>query len=231
MNQLRNTVKTTLFLGALTGLFLFIGAALGGSTGMVIALVLAIAMNMGAWWFSDKLALKFSRARQVTPEEMPEVHRMVEDAVGASRHSQADCARDRQSDAKRLCHGSFAQQRCSGSDHRHHADPQSRRVGGRNRARVGPHQESRHVDQQHRRQRGRCHQHDRRHGNVEHDLRRDRRQRRRGRWRHGRHGRRHGCHLPGPDCSTADSDGHLTLSRVCRRRRGCAHLGQPGAAG
>lgn len=78
MNQLWNTVKTTLFLGALTGLFLFIGAALGGSTGMVFALVLAIAMNMGAWWFSDKLALKFSQARQATPEEMPELHRMVE---------------------------------------------------------------------------------------------------------------------------------------------------------
>lgn len=78
MNQLWNTVKTTLFLGALTGLFLLIGAAIGGTTGMVFALVLAIAMNMGAWWFSDKLALKFSRARAVTPEEMPELHRMVE---------------------------------------------------------------------------------------------------------------------------------------------------------
>jgi heat shock protein HtpX len=78
MSQLWNTVKTTLFLGALTGLFLFIGAALGGSTGMVIALVFAIAMNLGAWWFSDRLALKFSRARQVTPEEMPELHRIVE---------------------------------------------------------------------------------------------------------------------------------------------------------
>jgi heat shock protein HtpX len=78
MNQVWNTVKTTLFLGALTGLFLFIGAALGGTTGMVIALVLAIAMNMGTWWFSDKIALKFSRARAVAPEEMPELHKMVE---------------------------------------------------------------------------------------------------------------------------------------------------------
>jgi heat shock protein HtpX len=78
MNQLWNTVKTTLFLGALTGLFLFIGAAIGGTTGMVIALMFAIAMNMGTWWFSDKIALKFSRARAVTPEEMPELHRIVE---------------------------------------------------------------------------------------------------------------------------------------------------------
>jgi heat shock protein HtpX len=82
MNQLWNTVKTTIFLGALTGLFLFIGAAIGGSTGMVIALGLAIAMNMGAWWFSDKLALKFSRARPVAPAEMPELHHMVETLAG-----------------------------------------------------------------------------------------------------------------------------------------------------
>ena len=78
MNQLWNTLKTTLFLGALTGLFLLIGAAIGGTTGMVIALLLAVGMNMGAWWFSDKLALKMSGARAVTPAEAPELHRMVE---------------------------------------------------------------------------------------------------------------------------------------------------------
>lgn len=77
MHQLWNTVKTTLLLGVLTGLFLLIGAAIGGTTGMVLALVLAIGMNMGAWWFSDKLALKFSGARPVAPEAMPELQRMV----------------------------------------------------------------------------------------------------------------------------------------------------------
>ena len=82
MQQFWNTVKTTFFLGALTGLFVLIGAAIGGTTGMVFALFLAIAMNMGAWWFSDKLALKFSRARSVTPEEMPELHRMVQTLAG-----------------------------------------------------------------------------------------------------------------------------------------------------
>lgn len=82
MQQFWNTVKTTFFLGALTGLFLLIGAAIGGTTGMVFALLLAIAMNMGAWWFSDKLALKFSRARSVAPEEMPELHRMVQTLAG-----------------------------------------------------------------------------------------------------------------------------------------------------
>ena len=78
MNRLWNTMKTTLFLGALTGLFLLIGSAIGGTTGMFIALLLAVGMNMGAWWFSDKLALKMSGARPVTPEEAPQLHRMVE---------------------------------------------------------------------------------------------------------------------------------------------------------
>ncbi|MEZ4673396.1 MAG: hypothetical protein R2932_04035 [Caldilineaceae bacterium] len=44
-----------------------------GQTGMILAFVMAIAMNMGAWWFSDKLALRMSNAREVTAAEMPEL--------------------------------------------------------------------------------------------------------------------------------------------------------------
>ncbi|MCB0916898.1 MAG: M48 family metalloprotease, partial [Actinobacteria bacterium] len=44
---------------------------------MIFAFGLAIAMNMGAWWFSDKLALKMSGARPVGEDEMPELHTMV----------------------------------------------------------------------------------------------------------------------------------------------------------
>lgn len=73
-----NMFKTTALLALLTGLFVVIGGALGGQVGMVIALVFAVAMNMGAWWFSDKLALRMSGAQEVTPEEQPELHRMVE---------------------------------------------------------------------------------------------------------------------------------------------------------
>lgn len=77
MDTMWNTVKTTLFLGALTGLFLVIGGALGGTTGMAIALLLAIGMNMGAWWFSDKIALRMSGAREVTAAEQPDLHQLV----------------------------------------------------------------------------------------------------------------------------------------------------------
>lgn len=73
-----NIVKTTLLLAALTGLFMWVGSAVGGQTGMVIAFGLAVVMNLGAWWFSDKLALKMSGARAVMPEEAPHLHRLVE---------------------------------------------------------------------------------------------------------------------------------------------------------
>lgn len=78
MKELWNRTKTVLLLGGLTGMFLFIGAAVGGRTGMILAFGLAVAMNMGVWWFSDKLALRMSGAREVSPEQMPELHRMVE---------------------------------------------------------------------------------------------------------------------------------------------------------
>ncbi|WP_299757463.1 zinc metalloprotease HtpX [uncultured Chloroflexus sp.] len=74
-----NSLKTVGLLGLLTGLFIVIGGAVGGQLGMIIAFVLAIVMNMGAWWFSDKLALKMSGAQEVSPSEAPELHAMVEE--------------------------------------------------------------------------------------------------------------------------------------------------------
>lgn len=74
----QNTFKTVLLLGTLTGFFVLMGSLIGGTGGMIFALVLAVVMNMGAWWFSASLALRFSGAQEVSPEESPELHRMVE---------------------------------------------------------------------------------------------------------------------------------------------------------
>ena len=72
-----NTIKTFFLLMALTGLLLLIGAAIGGQAGIIIALILALAMNFGAYWFSDKIALSMAHARQITEEEDPELFQLV----------------------------------------------------------------------------------------------------------------------------------------------------------
>ncbi|MFN8529335.1 MAG: zinc metalloprotease HtpX [Anaerolineae bacterium] len=76
--QFTNTLKTTLLLGTLTGLLVAIGSALGGTGGMFLAFGFAILMNMGAWFFSDKLALSMSGAKEVSPADAPELHRMID---------------------------------------------------------------------------------------------------------------------------------------------------------
>ncbi len=72
------TIKTTLLLGSIMGLFLAAGWLFGGQIGLIIAFVLATAINMGSWWFSDKIALKMNGAREATREEAPELYRIVE---------------------------------------------------------------------------------------------------------------------------------------------------------
>jgi len=63
-----NTVKTVVLLGVLSALLLAIGELLGGSNGLVIAFVLAVVMNFGSYWFSDKIVLRMYRAQPVGPE-------------------------------------------------------------------------------------------------------------------------------------------------------------------
>jgi heat shock protein HtpX len=73
-----NTLKTTLLMAALFGLFMALGRLLGGPNGLVLGFVFALATNMFAYWFSDKLALSMSGAREVAPEEAPDLYRMID---------------------------------------------------------------------------------------------------------------------------------------------------------
>jgi len=63
-----NWMKTFVLMAAIVALFGSVGAAMGGASGMMIALVLAAAMNVYAYWFSDKAVLKMYGAMEVTPE-------------------------------------------------------------------------------------------------------------------------------------------------------------------
>ena len=71
-----NTVKTTLLLGLLSALLLVIGELLGGQGGLVLAFGLAVVMNFGSYWFSDKVVLAMYRARPVGPEHP--LHQLTE---------------------------------------------------------------------------------------------------------------------------------------------------------
>jgi heat shock protein HtpX len=72
------TFKTAFLLTALTLLLLFIGQTFGGRSGMTIALVFAVIMNGGAYFFSDKIALMSSGARPISREEAPRLYAVME---------------------------------------------------------------------------------------------------------------------------------------------------------
>lgn len=74
-----NQIKTVLLLGLLSGLMLLIGGAIGGKGGLFIALLFALIMNVGSYWYSDKIVLSMYRAREVGPNDAPALHRMVEE--------------------------------------------------------------------------------------------------------------------------------------------------------
>jgi heat shock protein HtpX len=76
-----NNLKAVFLLTLLSAVFLALGYFFGGTVGLVLALIIALAMNIGSYWFSDKLALKMTGAREVTPDQEPRLHQIVEQAA------------------------------------------------------------------------------------------------------------------------------------------------------
>ena len=72
-----NTLKTFFLLMILSGILVAVGGAFGGVNGIIIALVVALALNFFAYWSSDKIALKMAHAHPVTEEEDPELYSIV----------------------------------------------------------------------------------------------------------------------------------------------------------
>jgi heat shock protein HtpX len=72
-----NWVKTAMLMAAITALFVVIGGMIGGSKGMMLALIVALAMNFFSYWFSDKLVLKMYNAQEVDEASAPQFYRMV----------------------------------------------------------------------------------------------------------------------------------------------------------
>jgi heat shock protein HtpX len=73
-----NNFKTTILLAAMTGLVLGIGELWGGQNGLILALVIAAVMNLGSYFFSDKIALASSGAKPISREDGPRIYQIVE---------------------------------------------------------------------------------------------------------------------------------------------------------
>ena len=75
-------IKTSLLLTALTLLLVLGGKALAGTHGMTFGLIIAVVMNGGAYFFSDKIALRSSGAQPVTREQAPRLYAVMERLAG-----------------------------------------------------------------------------------------------------------------------------------------------------
>ena len=71
------TLKTTVLLAGLTGLLVVIGALIGGASTALLFLVLAGLLNLGAYWFSDRIALAMARAKPISESEAPRLYQIV----------------------------------------------------------------------------------------------------------------------------------------------------------
>ena len=77
-----NNFKTFVFVAALTALLVGIGYLIGGATGLIVFAAIAVVFNFVMYWFSGSLALKMSRAVEVSPEQEPELHQMIARLAG-----------------------------------------------------------------------------------------------------------------------------------------------------
>lgn len=74
-----NWVKTFMLMAAITALFIVIGGMIGGRSGMVFALLMALGMNFFSYWFSDKMVLRMYNAQEVDAGSAPQFYGMVQE--------------------------------------------------------------------------------------------------------------------------------------------------------
>ena len=72
-----NTLKTFFLLMVLSMMLIVIGAVIGGQGGIIVALIFAIIMNVGAYWFSDRIALGITKSQPITEQDDPELYSIV----------------------------------------------------------------------------------------------------------------------------------------------------------
>ena len=80
-----NLIKTGFLLTVLTCLLVLAGGAIGGQQGMIIAFVLAFVMNVGSYWFSDKIVLSMYGAQPVEEAQAPGLYRIVRELAAEAK--------------------------------------------------------------------------------------------------------------------------------------------------
>src|SRR6266487_407723 len=80
-----NLIKTGFLLIVLTCLLVLVGGALGGQQGMTIAFILALVMNVGSYWFSDKIVLSMYGAQPVEEAQAPGLNRIVRELAAEAK--------------------------------------------------------------------------------------------------------------------------------------------------
>jgi heat shock protein HtpX len=70
-------IRTTILLATLTGMLVVLGALIGGPSTAALFLGIGLLINLGSYWFSDKIALRMSRAQPLSEEEEPRLHQIV----------------------------------------------------------------------------------------------------------------------------------------------------------
>ena len=79
---MNNWLKTTILMAAIMALFVFVGGLIGGKSGMLLALLFGGAMNVFAYWNSDKMVLRMYNAHEVDESTAPELYHMVRELAG-----------------------------------------------------------------------------------------------------------------------------------------------------
>ena len=77
--------RTTLLLAGLAGLLVAIGALIGGPQTALLFLGIALVINLGTYWFSDKIALKMARAQPMSEQQAPKIYEMVRELTTAAK--------------------------------------------------------------------------------------------------------------------------------------------------
>lgn len=75
---MNNIIKTILLFGILGGIIVFLGGFIGGEQGLMMAFIMALTMNLGMYFYSDKIALKMSGAKEMERAKYPQIFQMVE---------------------------------------------------------------------------------------------------------------------------------------------------------